>query len=139
MDQARLQGELRTWQIEGNEPVAADYCQAALMLPSQPDPGMDLLKDEIKALKKQLDIQQVKKIKLSQVLDQSIDDEVEIDRAHIVQACVFKRFASVMGGPPSHDEESSMNQVEGVKHMLHLGFPPICGFQCLHPICQPYC
>eukprot|EP00971_Amphidinium_carterae_P132025 2615245-Amphidinium_carterae.1 len=57
---------------------------------SQPDPGMDLLRDEVKALKKQLHTQPVKKIKLSQVLDQSIDDEVEIDRAHVVQACAFK-------------------------------------------------
>eukprot|EP00971_Amphidinium_carterae_P235910 4681745-Amphidinium_carterae.1 len=88
-----------------------------------PQPDMDLLKDEVKALKKQLATQPVKKIKLLQVLDQSLDDEVEIDRSQVVQACAFKRFASVMGGPPSHDEEPSLDQVEGVKHMLQLGFP----------------
>eukprot|EP00971_Amphidinium_carterae_P133417 2642643-Amphidinium_carterae.1 len=151
MDHAWMQNELRVWQIEGNDPVAAEYCQAALMLRtarslcglplddvqasqgSQPDPGMDLLKDEVKALKKQLDTQPVKKIKLSQVLDQSIDDEVEIDRAHVVQACAFKRFATIVGGPPSHDEEPSMDQVEGVKHMLQLGFPPYADFSVFIP------
>eukprot|EP00971_Amphidinium_carterae_P048007 945238-Amphidinium_carterae.1 len=124
MDHAWLQSELRTWRIEGNEPVAAHHCQAALMLRtarslsglppddahvsqgSQPDPGMDFLKDEVKALKKQLATQ---------------------------PACAFKRFASVMGGPLSHDEEPSVAQVEGVKHMLQLGFHPYADFSVFIP------
>eukprot|EP00971_Amphidinium_carterae_P239268 4749939-Amphidinium_carterae.1 len=32
MEHAWMQNELRVWQIEGNDPVAADYCHAALML-----------------------------------------------------------------------------------------------------------
>eukprot|EP00971_Amphidinium_carterae_P059795 1182923-Amphidinium_carterae.1 len=154
MDHAWLQSELHIWRIEGNEPVAADHCQAAFMLctsrslfglppddahvsqGSQPDPGMDLLKDEVKALKKQLATQPVKKIELSQVLDQSLDDEVEIDRAHVVQAYEALRVQALRfshGRAPSHDEEPSMDQVEGVKHMLQLGFPPYADFSLFNP------
>ena len=72
------------------------------------------------------------KLKLSQVVDQTNDDEIAILADSDLQVC-YKRHVDRMQGPPDPGAECTGEQLTGIKHLLDSHRPPYVDFGIFGP------
>ena len=156
MSQEWYQNELDKWKPSGGPPTPAAYSQAGILgrtsrylcgtelsMVEQQRQHLDQLKatststkelEDLKAqladLKRKLDAtprDKHKKIKLSNVLDQANEEEINsLTQDDLKKA--YERYAKLMGGPPAEDEEPTSDQLAGLAHVLNLNLPPYVDF-----------
>jgi hypothetical protein len=73
-----------------------------------------------------------RKVKLSQVVDQTSDLEVEALTSADISAA-YKRYDERLGGEPPPDHEPSADQLTGVHQLSAMGFPPYVDFSVFGP------
>ena len=74
----------------------------------------------------------VHKLKLSQVVDQTNDDETVIMKDSELQRC-YQRHTDRMQGPPEPGAECTGEQLTGIKHLLDSSRPPYVDFGIFGP------
>ena len=72
------------------------------------------------------------KLKLNQVVDQTVDDEVPILKEDELQAC-YARHMNRMQGPPDPSAECTGEQLTGISHLIKSNRPPYVDFGIFGP------
>eukprot|EP00971_Amphidinium_carterae_P349963 6491318-Amphidinium_carterae.1 len=151
MDAGWLGNLLDSWQVVDRRPTPGEYTQAGLLARTarvlccfERPAGAPIndagAQEQIRDLKSKISELEgkiaeppaVKRIKLSQVLDQNREDEIApLKNAEVVTA--YARYVEVMGSDPSPDETPTSEQLASIKHVVSLSCPPFADFAIFVP------